>query len=305
MHTDYDHDPPPRDHHERRTRWVVALTAVTMGVELIVGWWSRSMALTADGWHMASHVGGLGLAWLAYRVARTRARDATFSFGTGKVFALSGFASAVLLSGVAIGLIGESLVRLWTPSAIRFAEAIPVAVLGLVVNLASAALLEPVDPTHAHDHPHDLHHGHAHAHDPNAQAAYLHVLADALTSALAIIALIVGHFTGFAALDAITGVVGGAVILRWGVSLAQDSARPLLDRVPSLPELDRIRAALVAAGATEVLDLHVWEYAPGRRACVASVRAPEPGGVERFREAVCGAMPVSHLTVEVRASGTC
>jgi cation diffusion facilitator family transporter len=302
MSSDYDHDPPPRDRHEARTRWVVALTAVTMVVELIVGWWTRSMALTADGWHMASHVGGLGLAWLAYRAARLRARDAAFSFGTGKVFALAGFASAVLLAGVAVGLIGESLVRLWQPSAIRFAEALPVAILGLLVNLASAVLLDPVDPTHAHDHSHDHAHSHAHAHDANARAAYLHVLADALTSALAIGALFVGRFTGWVWLDALTGVVGGVVILRWGVSLARESAGPLLDMVPSLPELERIRTVLVEEGATEVIDLHLWEYAPGRRACVASVRAPSPE-VERYRAAVTRAVPVTHLTIEVRASG--
>ncbi len=309
MSPDYDHDPPPRDRHEARTSWVVAIAAVTMVIELVFGWWSRSMALTADGWHMASHVGGLGLAWMAYRAARTRARERIFSFGTGKVFALAGFASAVLLGGVALALIVESFSRLWSPGEVRFAEALPIAVLGLVVNLVSAALLDP--HTHdAHAHAHDAHgHGHGHGHAPhapdsNAKAAYLHVLADALTSALAIVALVVGRFTGITALDALTGLVGGVVILRWGIGLARESARPLLDMVPSLPELDRIRDALFAEGATEILDLHLWEFAPGRKACVATVRAAAPAEIERYRAAVSRVAPVAHLTIEVRAASS-
>ena len=220
-------------HAERRTRWVVALTFVTMLVELAAGWLTGSMALTADAWHMASHVGALGLSAAAYRIARVRTGDARFTFGTGKVPALAGYSSALLLGVVAGWMAWESAWRLFLPVTIRYAEAMGVATLGLLVNLTSAWILG-----HHHDHaapasgatPHTHDHGGRPAHvDHNLGAAYLHVLADALTSMLAVAALGGGMLFGWRMLDPLMGLAGAAVVGRWAWGLARDSGNVLLD----------------------------------------------------------------------------
>ena len=199
---------------EQRTRIVVLITAVMMVVELVVGYWTNSMALTADGWHMATHAGALGLALVGYWYARSRDGDARFNFGTGKVFSLTAFASAIVLGIVAIDILVESGTRLLMPLEIDFNEALPVAVLGLLINVVCALILQGGDGNH-HGHSHGHSHGHGHARDENLRAAYLHVLADALTSLCAIVALLAGRHLGWTFLDPLMGVVGGLVITRW------------------------------------------------------------------------------------------
>lgn len=221
------------DRHERRTWLVAALTVMMMVAEIIGGTIWNSMALVADGWHMSTHALALGVAALAYRFARTHAADTRFSFGTGKFGELAGFSSALLLCVIAVLIGYESLTRLFTPLAISFEQAIPVAVLGLAVNLVSAWLLhdEHDQVGHKHDgqHHHHHHHGHSHHHDTNHRAAYLHVLADALTSVLAIGALLSGRYLGLGWMDPLMGVMGCAVILAWSWSLLRTAGAVLLD----------------------------------------------------------------------------
>ncbi len=304
----HDHSHPTLDGNETRTRWVVVLTAVMMVGELIVGKLTNSMALTADGWHMGSHTGALGLSLLGYWFARTRARDGSFSFGTGKVYAIAGYTSAVALTLVALLMIVESATRLLDPLTIAFDQALPVAVLGLVVNLVSAKLLHVGhDHTaHAHhdhdgDHEHADHHPHGqHAHDDhNLEAAYLHVLADALTSLLAISALLGGRYLGWAFLDPMMGIVGGLVIMKWGIGLCRSSGRQLLDTVPSEPLLEEIRSCIESIGDCEVADLHLWEIGPGQQACIVSLVTSSPEAPSFYREAIEKVASVAHITIEV------
>ncbi len=284
---------------ERRTRWVVGLTATMMIAELIVGTLTKSLALVADGWHMATHAGALGLAALAYWYARTRAREATFTFGTGKVFALTGFTNAVVLLLVALAMATEGAIRLFRPEHVRFDEALPVAVIGLVVNVASFFMLHP-GGSHDHDHAHGHAHGHGgHEHDVNLRAAYLHVAADALTSLTAIAALLGGRLLGWVWLDPATAILGSIVILHWGFGLVRQSGRQLLDVAPS-PELEKtIRKKLEELGEAEIRDLHVWEMGPGRRGCIVSILTSDPRPLDAYRTAVLTAAPIDHLTVEI------
>jgi cation diffusion facilitator family transporter len=226
---------------ERRTRWVVGITAVTMAGELIVGWWTGSMALTADGWHMGTHVGALGLTLVAYWYARTRAGHDGFSFGTGKIYALAGYTSGVLLTLVAIWMATEGVAHLISHPAVDYRDALPVAAVGLLVNAVSAYLLSR-SRVHGHGHHHGGHAGHAHAGDArptpgtldfNLRAAYIHIVADGLTSLLAIGALSLGWWANLWFLDPLMGIVGGAVITWWAVSLCRQASRQLLDVVSS------------------------------------------------------------------------
>lgn len=309
-HTDPGAAPSESTRAERRTRWVVGLTASMMIAELIVGTLTKSLALVADGWHMATHAGALGLAALAYWYARTRASEATFTFGTGKVFALTGFTNAVVLLLVAIAMLTEGAIRLVRPENVKFDEALPVAVIGFVVNLASFFLLHP-GGAHDHSHGHGHDHGHAHGpaskdhsadhheHDVNLRAAYLHVAADALTSLTAIGALLGGRYFGWVWLDPAMAILGSLVILKWGFGLVRQSGRQLLDVVPS-PELEKtIRKRLEELGEGEIRDLHVWEMGPGRRGCIVSILTSEPRPLDEYRAAVLTAAPIDHLTVEV------
>lgn len=282
------------EHHEARTRWVVVITAAMMVAELVIGTLTNSMALTADGWHMATHAGALGLSAMAYWFARTRARESSFTFGTGKVYALAGYTSAVILGLVAILMLVESFRRLANPLPIHFGEALPVAVLGLLVNLVSVKLLD------TDDHGHHEHHGHGHAHDHNLRAAYFHVLADAFTSVLAIAALVGGRYAGWTFLDPVMGVIGGLVILRWGVGLCRDSARQLLDVVPSAKTADAIRARVEELDDARVADLHLWEIGPGRNGCIVSLVTATPKDAGFYRQAILSVSNLAHLTVEVQ-----
>jgi len=287
---------------ERRTRWVVAITLAMMAGEIAAGSLFGSMALLADGWHMGTHAAALGVTLFAYVYARRHAGDPRYTFGTGKVGALGGFASAVGLAVVALLVLGESAMRLASPVAIRFDEAIAVAVLGLAVNVGCAWLLRE------HDHGHD-HHGHDHGHgghehhrDHNLRAAYLHVLADALTSVLAIAALLAGRSLGWTWMDPVMGVVGGAVIARWSWSLLRETARVLLDgEVPPARRLAMVRA-VEAAGGVQVADLHVWRVGPRHLAAIVSVVAADPREPGHYRALLAGFEDLAHVTVEVHAA---
>lgn len=302
------HDAPQDSQaNEGRTRLVVGITAVMMIIELVVGWWSHSLALLADGWHMGTHVGALGITAFAYWYARTRAGQTEFAFGTGKVYALGGYTSAAILFLVAIGVIVESVHRFVEPEAVAFNEALPVAIIGLLVNLVSAWLLGG-DGDHGHSHSHDhahSHEGHDHAHeghDHNLRAAYLHVVADALTSVLAIAALLAGRFLAWTWLDPVVALVGALVILKWGVSLMRECGRQLIDLDPSNKHRDQVKAALESVEGTRVLDLHLWRVGPKQLVCVVSVHSRDPRPLGDYKRAVMAVVPVNHLTVEVCTS---
>jgi cation diffusion facilitator family transporter len=256
------------------------------------------MALLADGWHMSTHAGALGIAAFAYRYARRHARDPRFAFGTGKLADLAGFASAIILAMVSLGIIYESVMRLFQPAVIHYGEAMAIAVVGLVVNLASAALLghdDHRDHDHAHDHDHDRHHHH---HDHNLRAAYWHVLADALTSVLAIAALGAAWAYGWTWLDPAVGVLGALVIAQWSWRLIRDSGAVLLDAVPNR-ELEREIRERLEVGHDRIADLHVWRLGPGHQGAIVSLVSDEPEPVGRYKAKLETLPQLSHLTIEV------
>ena len=300
------------DRHERRTWMVVGLTAITMVVEIAAGAWFNSMALLADGWHMATHAGALGLAALAYRFARHHARNPRFSFGTGKVGDLAGYTSAIILGIAALVIAWESVARLANPLPIAFDEAMLVAVLGLLVNLVSAAMLwSKHDHGHRHGHAdaealaHDHSHGHGHAHDHghkidhNIRSAFLHVVADALTSVLAIAALASGRWLGIVWLDPLMGVIGACVIFHWSTRLARDTGGILLDMEAGGDLVRRIRAEVEIAG-DRVADLHVWRVGPGHYAAIVAIISERAAHADEIRAMLTERFPLAHLTVEVR-----
>jgi cation diffusion facilitator family transporter len=282
--------------HERRTRWVVILTAAMMIVEIAAGWITGSMALLADGFHMATHAGALGVAAWAYSFARHHARNPRFTFGTGKVGDLAGFASALVLAIVALGIGVESIARLFTPQSIAYNEATVIAVIGLAVNLVSAWLLGHGD--HHHDHSH--HHGHDHRNssaDNNLRSAYFHVLADALTSVLAIGALLAGRFLGWAWLDATMGIVGAVVIGRWSWTLMRDTGAVLVDAAATRELKEEIRDA-IEDGDAVIIDLHVWQLGPGKFGVIISLEADDPLPASTYAERVSVHDELVHVTVE-------
>lgn len=304
---------------ERRTWLVVALTAVTMVAEIVAGWLTGSMALLADGWHMATHVVALSIAGLAYLLARRWSADERFAFGTWKIEVLGAFTSALLLLVVALAMAYESVHRLVRPEPIQFGIALGVAALGLVVNLLSAWLLHGrgADPHHGHaDHGHGdghhAHHGHAHGHDHdhghghgrghhdmNLSSAYAHVLTDALTSVLAIVALAAGLGWGWAWMDPAMGIVGAAVIAWWSKGLLGDSARVLLDREMDAPVVQLVRDAIQSDGDAEIADLHVWRVGRSSYAAVVSVVAHHPLSPDAYRQRVSGIGSLAHVSIEV------
>jgi len=282
------------DENARRTLWVVALTAVMMVGEIVAGYWTGSMALLADGFHMATHAGALAVAAIAYSYAKKHARSAAYSFGTGKVGDLAGFASAMVLGLIALGIGVESVLRLFEPINVAFGEATIVAVLGLAVNLVSALLLSGGHHHHHHDHHHDHGHGHHHhGHDNNLRSAYVHVLADALTSVLAIAALLAGRYLGWGWMDPAMGIVGAAVIARWSWTLMRDTAAVLLDRTDA-HVAGEVRELLADV---RILDLHVWRVGPEARAAIVSVAGMD---VDTVRARLAPVHELAHLTVECR-----
>ena len=286
------------DRNARRTLWVVALTAVMMVAEIAAGYWSGSMALLADGFHMATHAGALGIAAIAYAYARRHAASGRFSFGTGKVGDLAGFASALVLGLIAFGIGLESIRRLFEPANVAFGEATIVAVVGLAVNLISAVLLSGGHHHHGHHHGHDHHdHDHAHEHDNNLRSAYLHVLADALTSVLAIVALLAGWLLGWTWLDPAMGIVGALVIGRWSWGLMRDTAAILLDTTDE-HVAQEVRELVEAPGDARITDLHVWRVGPAAHAAIVSVIGA--AGSAEIRRRLDPVHELRHLTIEVR-----
>ncbi|MBO9662906.1 CDF family Co(II)/Ni(II) efflux transporter DmeF [Dokdonella sp.] len=292
---------------ERNTRRAMTLTAVMMVVEIAGGWWFNSMAVLADGWHMSSHALALGLSAFAYSFARRHAHDHRFAFGTWKIEILGGYTSAILLLGVAALMAFQSAERLLVPQPIQYAQAIAIAVVGLAVNLVCAWWLHDHHDHDHHDHAHqDRGHDHAderhgaHHHDLNLRSAYLHVLADAATSVLAIVALTGGWLWGAAWLDPIMGIVGAVLVTLWAVGLLRDSGRVLLDAEMDAPVVAEIRE-VVEQGAVpaRITDLHVWRVGRGQYACVLSLVTTAAVGAEFFRQALSVHEELVHVTVEV------
>lgn len=329
-----------QDHqrNERRVWFVIALTAGMMVVEIIAGNLYGSMALVADGWHMSTHAGAMLITALAYGYARRQASNPRFTFGTGKLGDLAGFASAVVLALIALFIGWESVVRLANPVDIDFDQAIFVAAAGLAVNLVSAWLLRGAHvPHHGHghghghrparEHRHDHGHGHgadhdhakAHAHeaergrghahgnqghaghDNNFRAAYIHVLADALTSVLAIAALLAGRSYGWQWADPAMGVVGALVIARWSWSLIRDAGNVLLDAPAEGGEIRRQIDQALQTGDCDIADLHVWQVGPGHFAAIVSLAARQPRDSAFYKAKLAHIPGLSHLTVETQA----
>jgi len=304
---------------ERRTRWVTSLTLVTMVVEIAAGLYTGSMALLADGLHMATHAAALGIALFAYAFARRHAANARFSFGVGKVPALAGFSSAFILAVVALATGWESISRLFTPHAIDTREALAVAVLGLLVNIASLWLLAGGGHGHSHAphqghgqaHGHDHDHSHAQEHkslrdrlaggnDQSMRGVILHVAADALTSVLAIAALALALTMGWLWLDPVVGLVGMAMIAIWAWGLVRDTGRVLLDADIDPAEMETLRSLLEADGDTKVHDLHLWRIGPDHLAAIVSLVSHKPMPPEHYKKLLGDRPELGHITIEVR-----
>ena len=286
-----------QDKNERKVWLVIALTTVMMIVEIAGGHLFGSMALIADGWHMSTHAGAMLIAIFAYRYARKNVNNSNFSFGTGKVGDLAGFASAIILALIALLIGWESLQRLVAPVAISFEQAIMVALIGLIVNVASAWLLRDDHSYHGHHH-HDHHHDRGQDH--NLRAAYLHVLADALTSVLAIVALIAGREFGWNWADPLMGGVGAIVISYWSLGLIRNTAGVLLDRLPGDTHLgDKIRK-LIESDTDRITDLHIWQVGPGHYSVIISIASASPRNVSDYKIALQDIDHLSHITVEVQ-----
>ena len=291
------------DQNERRTWLVVILTLVMMVGEIVAGSLFGSMALLADGWHMGTHAAALGIAAFAYRFARRHLGSSHFTFGTGKFGDLAAFASAIILGLIAVEIAYESVLRLINPVPIVYGEAIVVAALGLCVNLASAWLLRDSHDHHHHGHAHDDHgdHGHDHHHhhhDNNLRAAYVHVMADAATSVLAIAALLVAMYSGWAWADPAVGLIGSAVIASWAFGLVKSSGAVLLD-VRADEKLERTIRARMEVGEDRVTDLHLWQIGPGHSAAVVSLISDDPLPPSDYKVRLSGLHGLSHVTVEV------
>src|SRR3954470_18750976 len=310
VHSDedmHDHGIWTRDHvflgsgHSRaetRAKWAAIVTAVFMVVEIACGLAYHSMALLADGAHMATHVGALGLAAGAYWLARRHAGSGRFSFGSGKFGDLAAFASAIILGITALAVAVESVQRIVTPAAVQYGDALLIACIGLGVNLVSALILK--DDHHGHGH------GHAHGSDNNMRAAYVHVLADAATSVLAIVALGAGYYFRLGILDPVSGLVGAFVIASWSYGLIRDSAMVLLDADADPGMSDEIRGFLESELKARIPDLHLWRLGPGHRGLIVSLIYPHMISAETVKATLRRQYPdLSHVTVEVAVCDGC
>lgn len=301
------------DENARRTRAVVWLSAGMMVAEIVAGYFTGSMALLADGFHMATHVGALGIAAIAYSYAKKHVANPRYSWGTGKVGELAGFGSAMVLGLVSLGIAYESITRLGDPQPVAFRDAIFVAVLGLLINLVSAYMLghghghdHGHSHGHGHGHSHDHHHhNHGHSHDPhggdtNMRAAYIHVLADALTSVMAILALVAGRYLGWVWLDPAVGLLGAVVIANWSVGLMKQASTVLLDAAdPKLAA--EVRERVEGPGDTRIHDFHIWRIGPTAHAVVLSIEGigVQPTSAE-MHQRLAGMAALGHVTVEIR-----
>jgi cation diffusion facilitator family transporter len=293
---------------ERGTRAVLWITVAAMLVEIVAGWWFNSMAVLADGWHMSSHALAIGLSTFAYAAARRYADDPRFAFGTWKIEILAGYTSALFLLGVAAGMLIASVDRLLVPQPISYAEALAVAVAGLAVNLACARILGNAGAHgHSHGHGHDHAHGHHHA-DLNLKAAHVHVLADALTSLLAIAALTGGWILGWNWLDPVMGIVGAVLVAAWARNLIVQTGRVLLDSEMDHPVVGEIRDVIaeLPGGATQLTDLHVWRVGTGQYACALAVLTHDPAlSPDTLRTALGIHEEIVHVTAEIRYCSAC
>lgn len=286
------------EHNERRTWFVVALTLAMMIGEITAGSLFGSMALLADGWHMATHAAALGIAALAYLCARRQARNARFAFGTGKFGDLAAFASAIILGLIAVQIAYESVLRLIHPVPIAYGEAIAVAALGLCVNLTSALLLRDDHDHHGHGHSHSDAHGDHHHHDNNLGAAYIHVLGDAATSLLAIAALAIAMYSQWVWADPVVGLVGSFVIASWAYRLVRDSGAVLLD-VRADEDLETVIRDRIETRGDRITDLHLWQVGPGHCAAVIAVVSDNPLPPATYKRRLGGLKRLGHITVEV------
>jgi cation diffusion facilitator family transporter len=284
---------------EQRSWAVVAVCGAMMAAEIVGGWLTGSMALIADGLHMSTHAGALVIAAFAYAYARRHARDERFAFGTGKLGELAAFSSAIVLAMIALLIGYESVLRFFHPVGIAFGEAIPIAALGLAVNLLSAWLLrgDHDHGHHAHDHEHD--HGHHEHRDLNLRAAYVHVLADAAVSVLALIGLSAGLLLGWLWMDPLMGIVGALVIANWSWGLLRAAGAVLLDMRPE--DLTREIRERLESGGDRIADLHIWRIGPGHHAALVSLVSDQPAPPQAYKAQLAGIAGLSHLTVEVQA----
>jgi cation diffusion facilitator family transporter len=312
-HDAHDHGVWTRDHvflghgHDRseaRAKLAALVTAVFMVVEITAGFAYHSMALLADGIHMATHVGALGLAAGAYWLARRHAGNARFSFGSGKFGDLAAFTSAIILGITAVAVAVESVSRLIDPAKIAYGDALLIAVIGLIVNLVSAFILKD---DHSHTHGHDHHgHDHSHGHDNNMRAAYLHVLADAATSVLAILALACGYYFGLSFLDPVAALIGALVIGSWSYGLIRDSAMVLLDADADPKLSGDIKGTIERDLGARIADLHLWRLGPGHRGLIVSLVSPGPTTAEQIKTLLRQRYPdLSHVTIEVAVCADC
>jgi cation diffusion facilitator family transporter len=311
MHTDnlsrwiHDHVfDTGNDAAERSTRLVMSITVVMMAVEIAAGWWYNSMALLADGWHMSSHAVAIGLSALAYATARRYAKDPRFAFGTWKIEILAGFSSAIFLLGVAVMMLVGSVQRILSPQPIQYQEAIVIAILGLVVNLVCALILgQAHHHDHGHSHGHDHGRHHEHHHDLNLKSAYLHVIADAATSVLAIVALFGGWIYGWSWLDPLMGVIGALLVAIWAKGLIADTSKVLLDREMDHPVVDEIREVVEAgddAQLTRITDLHVWRVGKKVYSCAMTLVTQDAALTpDVVRERLSVHEEIVHSTIEI------
>ncbi|MEZ9741692.1 CDF family Co(II)/Ni(II) efflux transporter DmeF [Vibrio splendidus] len=291
---------------EKRTFYVLLLTIITMVVEIVAGTIYGSMALLADGWHMGTHAAAFGITLFAYRYAKKHAESERFSFGTGKVSVLGGYTSAIALGIVALLMLVESVHRLFNPQAIQFNEAIIVACIGLTVNVVSMFLLGDHHHDHGHEHGHDHSknhghsHGHSHSHDHNLRAAYMHVLADTLTSLLAIVALLFGKFYGWNWLDAAMGMVGAVVIAKWTMNLMKQTSPILLDQNIDDEYRNGITEALAPYAA--VTDLHMWKVSGHHYSAAITLESNSDKTVSEYKQMLAKFDKINHLTLEVHSN---
>lgn len=284
---------------ERNTLLAVVLTAVMMVVEIVGGWSYNSMALLADGWHMSSHALALGLSVVAYAAARRLSGHARFAFGTWKIEILAGYTSAILLGLVAFMMAYQSVERLISPTVIHYDEAIGIGAVGLLVNLVCAWLLRGADHGHSHGHGHE-HGDHGHHDDLNLRSAYIHVLADAATSVLAIVALIGGKLWGASWLDPVMGLVGAVLVAVWAFSLMRDSGKVLLDAEMDAPVVEEIREVIAKSPIpASISDLHVWRVGKGKYACIVALVAYEDVSPDYFKKQLSIHEELVHISIEI------
>ncbi len=293
---------------EQKTKWVTIITLLTMFVEILVGYWSGSMALLADGWHMASHTLALFLSLVVYYLYRHPKFRASFTFGGGKILSLGGYTSSLFLILIAVSMIYESIHHFYEARAIHYNEALIVATIGLVVNLICAKILHQEDHhDHGHSHDHGEHcshqhktpaHSHSHSHDHNHESAYIHILTDALTSVLAIFALLLGKWQGWSWLDPAVGILGGVVVLKWSLGLIRQSGMDLLDAHEDSIDRDNLIKELELDGS-KVLDMHLWKLAPGQVGCEIIIKRNDNQLSADYRDLVQKNFNVHHLIIEV------